>query len=202
VNAWNVRDRHMVDTLEAIAEHLDEKLGRRSKICVWAHNWHLGDARATEMGKLGEVSVGQLVREAHGDDVFLVGFTTYDGTVMAALDWGEKPIGVALAPALPNSHELLLHELVTDLDGGELVVLPGANGRLPATLLEDRLERSVPAVARPQLDAGRPVDWFFARLGEQFDADVHIDRSSAVTPLDEPRAEKLHATPDTFPSAY
>lgn len=202
VRAWNVRDRHMVDTLDAIAEHLDEKLGRPSRIIVWAHSWHLGDARATEMGKLGEISVGQLVREARGDDAFLVGFTTYEGTVMAALDWGQKPTAIPLPPAVANSHELLLHELVDELDVEAVVILPDARRRLPRTLLDDRLVRSVPAVVRPHADTERRGDWFRARLGQQFDADVHVDRSRAVTPLDEARAEKLQGTPDTFPSAY
>ncbi len=202
VKAWNIRDRHMVDTLEAIAEHLDEKLGRRSRLVVWAHNWHLGDARATELSTLGEVSVGQLLREAHGDDAFLVGFTTYEGFVMAAPDWGQKPADVPLHPAVPDSHERLLHEVVTELDVAAAVVLPGADGLLPAALREDRLERSVPAVARPHAATERPVDWFVARPGEQFDALVHVDRSTAVVPLDEPRTERLNDTPDTFPSAY
>ncbi len=202
VRAWNVRDRHMVDTLEAIAEHLDDKLGRRSRIVVWAHNWHLGDARATEMAKLGEVSVGQLLRETHGESAFLVGFTTYEGTVMAAVDWGEIPTRAVLEPAIPNSHELVLHRLVGELDVGDFVIVPDEKRGMPDALSKERLERSVPAVAAPSADTEQPVDWFWARLGDQFDADVHIDRSTAVTPLDEPRPEKLHDTPDTFPSAY
>ena len=201
VRAWNVRDRHMVDTLDAIADHLEEKLGRRSKIVVWAHNWHLGDARATELAARGEVSAGQLVREAHGQDAFLVGFTTYEGSVMAALDWGHKPIRVQLQPAVPDSHERLLHEMVSELDIEAAIVLPDVGGRLPATLRKDRLERSVPAVARPTACEQGGV-WFRTRLGDQFDAAIHIDRSSALIPLDEPRREKLHDTPDTFPSAY
>ncbi len=204
VAAWNVRDRHMVDTLEAVAEHLEDKLGRRSKIVVWAHNWHLGDARATELARRGEVSVGQLVRESHGRDAFLIGITTYDGTVMAARDWGRPPLGVALRPAVAGSHEQLLHAVLGELDIDAAVVLPDADRRLPAVLRRDRLERAFPAVSTGCTgnEEENQREWFSARLGDQFDAAIHIDRSSAVVPLDEPRLEKLHDTPDTFPTAY
>jgi erythromycin esterase-like protein len=87
VSSWNLRDRHMVETLDALVAHLGRQ-GRRAKVVVWAYNSHLGDARATQMGQRGELNVGQLLREKYGRDAVLVGFTTHHGTVTAASDWG------------------------------------------------------------------------------------------------------------------
>src|SRR2546423_7884300 len=86
-SSWNLRDQHMVDTLDALAGHLSQQRGEPAKIVVWAHNSHLGDARATEVVTQGQLNVGQLVRERHGGDCRLVGFTTFTGTVTAADDW-------------------------------------------------------------------------------------------------------------------
>src|SRR5207237_3884922 len=88
ISSWNLRDRHMAETLDALVAHLGRQ-GGRPKIVVWAHNSHLGDARATEMGERGELNLGQLVREKYGLDAVLVGFSTYQGTVTAASDWGD-----------------------------------------------------------------------------------------------------------------
>src|SRR5437016_8173784 len=108
VSSRKLRDRHMVETLEALVEHLGRH-GRRAKVAVWAHNSHLGDARATEMGRRGELNVGQLLREKYGSDVVLVGFTTHHGTVTAASDWGSMTERKRVRPALPGSYEALLH---------------------------------------------------------------------------------------------
>ena len=99
VESWNLRDRHMADTLEAVVADL-ERRGGPAKVVVWAHNSHLGDARATEMGQRGELNVGQLVRERHGTEALLVGFTTYAGTVTAASDWGAAAERKHVRPAL------------------------------------------------------------------------------------------------------
>jgi hypothetical protein len=107
VVTWNLRERHMADTIGTIAQYLDHELGRPSKVCVWAHNSHLGDARATEMGREGELNVGQLARERYGRDAFLVGFTTYEGQVSAASDWDgpveRKPSKAAARPCFMGS---------------------------------------------------------------------------------------------------
>ena len=86
VSSWNLRDRHMAETLDALVDFF-ERNGPAAKVVVWAHNSHLGDARATQMGVRGEWNVGQLVRQRYGRDAVLVGFTTYDGTVTAASNW-------------------------------------------------------------------------------------------------------------------
>src|SRR5687767_6400732 len=108
-NTWNLRDTHMVDTLDNLMAHLQGQ-GERPKAIIWAHNSHLGDARATQMGQRGELNVGQLVRERHGDEATLIGFTTYTGTVTAASDWGGEAERKRVRPGLTGSYELLLHE--------------------------------------------------------------------------------------------
>jgi erythromycin esterase-like protein/predicted phosphoribosyltransferase len=111
VASWNLRDRHMVDTLEALADHLGRARGEPAKIVVWAHNSHLGDARSTEMGSRGELNVGQLVRERHPGQCRLIGFTTYTGTVTAADDWDAPADRKVVRPALPKSVEELFHQV-------------------------------------------------------------------------------------------
>jgi erythromycin esterase-like protein len=108
VNTWNLRDRHMAETLDALAAHLDTRFGR-SKIAVWAHNSHTGNARATDRSRHGEWNLGQLVRERHAQSV-LIGFTTYTGTVTAASEWGGLHETKRVTPALPESWESTFHE--------------------------------------------------------------------------------------------
>src|SRR5260221_6072237 len=105
----NLRDRHMGSTLEALVARL-EREGGGTKVVVWAHNSHVGDARATSMGSEGELNVGQLVRERHGREAVLVGFSTYTGTVTAASDWGAPMERKRVRPALPGSYEALFYQ--------------------------------------------------------------------------------------------
>src|SRR2546425_2504321 len=102
----------MAETLEALMAYLRSQ-GQRAKIVVWEHNSHLGDARATQMGEMGEWNVGQLARERYRDDAALVGFTTYTGTVTAASNWGGPAERKRVRPALPGSYEALFHEVGT-----------------------------------------------------------------------------------------
>jgi erythromycin esterase-like protein len=199
VVTWNLRDRHMADTLAAIAQHLDHRLCRPCKIVVWEHNSHLGDARATQMGEEGEVNVGQLLRERYGSDAFIVGFTTYDGTVIAASEWGKAPLRLAVRPALANSHELLLHSVVEKLGVGSALFLPNERGHLPEALCNERLERAIGVVYRPQTESSS--HWFRARLGSQFDALIHIDRTTAVEPLEKRETRESVDAPETYPFA-
>src|SRR5436190_21843667 len=108
VSSWNLRDRHMAETLHALYSHLESQ-GQRAKIVVWAHNSHLGDARATEMGRRGELNVGQLVRERFGQNAVSIGFSTYTGTVTAVSNWGETAERKRVRPALQGSYEELFH---------------------------------------------------------------------------------------------
>jgi erythromycin esterase-like protein len=199
VVTWNLRDRHMVDTLASITEHLDRRLGRPCKIVVWAHNSHVGDARATEMRIIGETNVGELVRERYGRDAFLIGFTTYGGTVTAAIEWGERPRHMVLEPAIADSHELMLHEIAETLGSPNIVVLPRESPRVERALGKERLERALGVVYRVHTE--RESHWLRARLAEQFDAVIHIDRTSAVVPLDPLPEGTPEDLPDTYPFA-
>lgn len=195
VATWNLRDRHMADTIAALAQHLDHRLGRACKLIVWAHNSHLGDARATEMGESSELNVGQLLRERHGRDAFLVGFTTYSGTVTAASSWDRPPEVKAIRPALAGSYEALFHETGVP----RFVLLPDADGRLPSELRHERLERAIGVVYRPQTE--RASHWFRARLADQFDAVVHLDRTTALEPLERSAGWTGGEAPETYPFA-
>ncbi len=99
-SSWNLRDQHMFETLTELFTHLDSG---RAKVVVWAHNSHLGDARATAMSDRGEFNVGHLVREHLGRDSFSIGFTTYHGRVTAASDWGEVAERKRVRPAVTKS---------------------------------------------------------------------------------------------------
>ncbi|MGT2478103.1 erythromycin esterase family protein [Methylobacterium oryzae CBMB20] len=110
VSSWNLRDRHMAESLERLVAHLERRPGP-VKVAVWAHNSHLGDARATAMGERGELNLGQLLRERYGRDVVSVGFTTYAGTVTAASDWDQPAERKRVRPARPGSYEALFHAL-------------------------------------------------------------------------------------------
>ena len=193
ISTWNLRDRHMVETLDAVAAFLQRRDGY-SRIAVWAHNSHLGDARATAMGEEGELNVGQLVREKHGDAALLVGFTTYEGTVTAADDWGGSPERMNVRPALAGSVEELFHEVALPRF---LLPLRGA-GEALGELREPMLERAIGVVYRPATE--RHSHYFEARLALQFDAVVHVDRTRAVEPLERPQLWTAEP-PETYPSA-
>ena len=169
-----------------------ERGGQPAKVIVWAHNSHLGDARATEMGDQGEWNVGQLVREKWSRDAFLIGFTTYSGSVMAAANWDEPGQGEDRSPGLPGSYEALFH-----LIGVPQFFLPFTTSeRLRAEMSERRLERAIGVIYRPESE--RTSHYFNALLPQQFDAVIHFDRTSALTPLAHLK-EHEKATPETFP---
>ncbi len=193
--SWNVRDSHMADTLDALRGHLSRHKGSPAKIIVWAHNSHLGDARATEMGQHGQLNLGQLVRQHYGaDDTFLLGFTTHTGTVTAASDWGGHAELKAVLPSLPDSVERLLH------DSGRHNFLLPLRGRDSA--LRDAgmryLERAIGVIYRP--DSERISHYFHADLARQFDAVIHIDHSTALKPLEfSPHWRAQEEVPETYP---
>jgi erythromycin esterase-like protein len=175
-SSWNLRDRHMAETLDAIVAYLDRGVGR-AKVAIWAHNSHVGDARATQMATRGKLNIGQLVRERYGRDAVLVGFTTYQGSVTAASDWDGPAERKRVRPALPGSYEAMFH--ATRLDR----FLLASHGE-PATggLRALRLERAIGVIYRPHTE---PVSHYFeARLPDQFDAVLHFDETRAVEPLE------------------
>ena len=186
--SWNLRDRHMTDTLE----HLLEQGGPDSKAVVWAHNSHIGDARATDMGAVrGEHNLGQLARERWGDDVALVGFGTHSGTVSAASDWdGEREV-MSIVPSRRDSYERLCHD-----SGVERFLLDlAADPALSQRLAEPLLERFIGVIYRPETE--RWSHYSEAVLPRQFDAYCWFDDTSAIEPLEE--HEDHEGAADTFP---
>jgi erythromycin esterase-like protein len=191
ISSWNLRDTHMADTLHALVQHL----GRDSKCVVWAHNSHLGDARATELGEHGELNLGQLVRQKYGDAAVLVGFSTYTGTVTAASEWDGPAERKTVRPALPGSYEAIFHQAGIPC----FVLRLKYNGELTSALHAPRLERAIGVIYRPQSE--RASHYFYARLPEQFDAILHIDETRAVEPLERAGEWEAGEVPETFPSA-
>jgi erythromycin esterase-like protein len=191
-SSWNLRDEHMSESLEELVEHLSET-GRNARVVVWAHNSHLGDARATRMGAEGELNLGQLTRELHGDDAVLVGFTTYDGSVTAAHEWDEPARLRAVRPGLASSYESLFHSLGIP----SFFLNLRDDAALSATLRGPLLERAIGVIYRPETE--RHSHYFDARLTEQFDAVFHIDRTHALRPLERWPIMETEEPPETYP---
>lgn len=173
-SSWNRRERHMADTLsQLLARPMADKPAR---LVVWAHNTHQGDARATDQSRLGEVSLGQLMRERHGDEVVLIGFTTHRGKVRAADSWGQADRVKTLKPALADSWTALLHARRPAGNANFMQIV-----RDDPAFAESRLDRAVGVNYLPRSE--RASHYFPVRLGRQFDAVIHIDVTSAVEPL-------------------
>jgi erythromycin esterase-like protein len=191
VSSWNLRDSHMVETLYALDAHLQQE-SEESKIVVWAHNSHIGDARATEMSRRGEVNVGQLVRELWPSQVFSIGFTTHNGRVTAASEWGGPAERKRVRPALYGSYEDAFH-----LQQEPMMVIPtralGNEG-----LGAHRLERAIGVIYRPESE--RTSHWFHADLRSQFDVVIHIDTTTALQPLERTSMWDMGEPPETYPS--
>jgi len=194
VSSWNLRDKHMAETLDALVAHLD-KHGPPARLVLWAHNSHLGDARATGMGESGELNLGQLVRERYGTQAMLVGFTTYTGTVTAASEWDGPAERKRVRPALPGSYEALLH----DTGVPRFQVTLHDDSSLSAALRGPRLERAIGVIYRPQTE--RLSHYFTARLSDQFDAVVHLDETRALVPLERTPTWETGEPSETFPTA-
>ncbi len=190
-SSWNLRDRHMVETIEALVAHLDG--GRQPKAIIWAHNSHLGDARATEMSQHGELNVGQLIRERFEEESVLIGFSTHHGTVTAASDWGAPAERKNVRPALRGSYEELFHQ--TGL-GRFWIDLRNAGDKV-GVLYGPRLERAIGVIYRPETE--RLSHYFHARLPKQFDAIIHIDETRAVDPLERTSIWDTGELPETYP---
>jgi erythromycin esterase-like protein len=191
VSSWNLRDRHMAETLSALAKHLETQ-GQAAKIVVWEHNSHLGDARATDMASRGEWNVGQLVREKYENDAILLGFTTYTGTVAATSNWDEPAQIKQVRPALKNSYELLFHET-----GLARFFLNLQDSETKELLARPKLERAIGVIYRPETE--RISHYFDAYLSEQFDGVIHFDETRAVEPLDKNSGATSDDAPETFP---
>src|SRR5579872_4027574 len=194
ISSWNLRDSHMAETLQRLIEHLDRSQRQRTKVIVWAHNSHVGDARATDMGRRHEHNIGQLARRMFPKHTALVGLTTHRGSVTAASEWYGSAERKQVRPALPFSHEAALH----------LIGMP----RLYLNLREDaarlealwerRLERFIGVIYRPETE--RQSHYSFASRPEQFDAVIHFDETRAVEPLERSALWELPEVPETYPT--
>jgi erythromycin esterase-like protein len=193
VSSWNLRDTHMAETLEAVVDRLDRD-GSRAGVCVWAHNSHLGDARATAMGRGGEINVGQLVRERYGRESCLLGFTTYSGSVTAAHDWDEPAHRRYVRPGLAGSTESLMHRV-----GVRNFLLDLREPHTRDALQDPRIERAIGVIYRPETE--RMSHYFDAHLPGQFDLLVHFDETRALEPLERNAVWEKGELPETYPFA-
>ena len=191
--SWNLRDRHMVDTLEELRRFLG-RTRPEPRLVVWAHNSHLGDARATEMSERGELNVGQLVRERYRSSAVLVGFTTFTGTVTAASEWDGPAHRKHVRPALAGSYERLFHEVQLP----RFLVPLRTDLELSSALAVPRLERAIGVLYLP--DTERASHYFHARLSEQFDFVLHFDETRALEPLERCALWEAGEVAETFPS--
>jgi erythromycin esterase-like protein/predicted phosphoribosyltransferase len=193
VESWNLRDRHMMDTLENLVRYL-ETTGRPARVVIWAHNSHLGDARATEMGDHGELNVGQLARERFNHEVASVGFSTYSGTVTAATEWDGPAHRRHVRPGLAGSYERLFH----DAGVARFLLSTRMDPQVADALAGPRLQRAIGVLYMPQTE--RRSHYFQARLRDQFDHVLHVDESRAVEPLEPTSEWDAGEFAETFPS--
>jgi erythromycin esterase-like protein len=193
ISSWNLRDLHMMETVEALDGHLGRD-GRPPRLALWAHNSHLGDASATDMSDRGEWNLGQLLRQRYGQAVFIVGMSTYTGTVTAATDWDEPAQRRRVRPGLGLSWEDLLHQTQTD----RFMLLLRDNLALTQLTHAPRLQRAIGVIYRPESE--RQSHYFRTCLPQQFDALLHFDHSHALEPLDKGPAWVNGEWPETYPS--
>jgi erythromycin esterase-like protein len=213
-SSWNLRDTHMADTLAALREHLSPRVDQ-PRIVVWAHNSHVGDARATALarpdrpGGEAQLNLGQLVRQRWPGESFIVGLTTTRGTVTAAADWGGPMLRRQVLPAGNGTFEQALSSwgvavfwtlTGTPLDGR--TGYAAASGQQGPSLVirpgDVLLERAIGVIYRPETE--HVSHWFAADLHAQFDAVIHIDRTSALEPLDRTVRWDRGEPPETYPT--
>ncbi|MBA3453850.1 MAG: erythromycin esterase family protein [Deltaproteobacteria bacterium] len=194
--SWNLRDTHMADTIDLLASHLGSP-GQPAKLVVLAHNSHVGDARATEMGDDGQISLGQLMRQRHPDEVALIGMTTDHGVVECARDWDEPGKREMVRPSLDGSWEALFHAT-----GVPRFMVTSAALRRVVGEGARRLHRAIGVIYRPESE--RRSHYYEAQLADQYDVVIHIDETSAVRPLDRPMPAPAPASesepPETYPT--
>jgi erythromycin esterase-like protein len=189
--SWNLRDRHMFNTLQALLEHR----GPQAKAVVWAHNSHIGNAAATQMGWKGQFNIGQLCRSAYGRDVALIGMSTDRGQVAAADDWDGAMLIKDIRPSRPDSWE---HQFLKAGVPASLTDWRDPQRKdLRRALSKPMLERAIGVIYRPETE--RDSHYFEAVLSEQFDAMVWIEKTQPVAALALPKSQKLEPEDETFP---
>lgn len=189
--SWNLRDRHMFDTLQTLLEHR----GPQAKAVVWAHNSHIGNAAATEMGWKGQFNIGQLCRSAYGRDVVLIGMSTDRGQVAAADDWDGDMLIKDIRPSRPDSWEYQF--LKAGVPASLTDWREPQRETLRKALSQPRLERAIGVIYRPETERGS--HYFEAVLAEQFDAMIWIEQTQPITALALPKSQKLEPEDETYP---
>ncbi len=190
VNNWNLRDSHMMETLEEIIKYYNKKGIKKPKIIVWAHNSHIGNSAFTQMSLQEEFNIGQLVKEKFNNNSFSLGFTTYNGTVSAASNWDNPVERKIIRNALPESYEFLFHQIGI----ANFLLILNEKNLIPKNLLE----RAIGVVYMPQTE--RMSHYFYADLENQFDAVIHCDKTTALEPLEKTSKWIDGEVPETYPS--
>ena len=193
ISTWNLRDGHMIDTLERLVRHLSAHQGV-TKAVVWAHNSHVGNAHATAMWRRGETNIGALARTRFGDGCVLVGFTTYSGTVTAASNWHAAEERKRVRPAHPDSYEHFFHAARIP----EFYLPLRQHRPILEGLPQRALERAIGVIYRPETEL--QSHYFAARLIDQFDAIYHYDETRAVEPLERSAMWERGEVPETYPT--
>jgi protein-L-isoaspartate(D-aspartate) O-methyltransferase len=188
--SWNLRDRHMFDTLECVLGHY----GADAKGIVWEHNSHIGDAAATEMSSRGQLNLGQLCRERFGQLSYKVGFGTDHGSVAAASEWGGPLEVKRVLPARADSYERICHQ--SELASFLLPLREAPRASVRDALLEPRLERAIGVLYLPESELSS--HYFHASLPRQFDEYLWVDETRAIEPLTAPMAPSVDL-PETYP---
>jgi erythromycin esterase-like protein len=193
-NTWNLRDRHMFETLENLSDYLGSRLRRPARIIVWAHNSHLGNAEATDMGRRGEFNIGQLVRENYGDRALHIGFSTSRGEVTAATDWDGPAETKMIRDPLPESYE----DVFSQLEKKRFFLDLRMPSEVVRLLSDERLQRAIGVIYRPETE--RVSHYFYCSLPRQFDFMIHIDKTKPVQPLPSFVHERPGEMDETYPS--
>jgi len=170
-------DRHMADVVDAVDAQRERIDGKSAKFVIWAHNTHIGDARATERGAEGYWNLGQLLRERHDGETYLVGFSTRVGTVRAAPYWDQRDRVYTIRHPAANS----VPEILGRARLPQFFLVFERNGNGFGALDRYRPHRAIGAVYWPKFE--RREHYYGGHLARQFDAIVHIDRTHAVPTL-------------------
>jgi len=188
--SWNIRDRHMADTLRAI----HKSHGRNSRGIVWEHNTHVGDARYTDMKRAGLWNVGQLVREqaSKAGDVFVVGFSSYAGTVVAGRRWGAPMEIMEVPAAKAESIETWLHQKVGD---NALLLMNDLKWK---EQLPQRIgHRAIGVVYQPNHEHHNYVP---SDMTNRYDALIYLENTKALHPIfSDPDDNRI---PETYPFGF
>nr|WP_238162485.1 erythromycin esterase family protein [Cohnella sp. AR92] len=168
--SWNVRDRHMVQAIEKLAEFH----GPRARAVIWAHNTHIGDARYTDMAADGMINLGQLLREKYGEDVYAIGYGTYQGAVIAGRSWGAPSQEMNVPKAIAGSWEELLHRSGTE---NKLLLFEEEHPALDDAIIGNR---AIGVVYHPERERGNYVP---TAISKRYDAFIYMDETKALSPL-------------------